>query len=40
VDDQTVALTDGTGARSRAGIIAGVDSDGVWVQFTPNTAIS
>ncbi len=40
VDDATVALTDGTGTRSRAGIVAGVDSDGVWVQFTLNTSIS
>lgn len=40
VDDQTVALTDGTGTRSRAGIVAGVDSDGVWVQFTLNASIS
>jgi hypothetical protein len=40
VDDETVALTDGTGTRSRAGIVAGVDSDGVWVQFTLNASIS
>lgn len=32
VDDQTVALTSNSGARSLAGIIQGVDSDGVWVQ--------
>lgn len=32
VDDQTVALTDGGGTRSRAGTIMWVDSDGVWVQ--------
>lgn len=31
VDDQTVAKTDNTGARSKAGIITGVESDGVWV---------
>lgn len=31
VDDQTVAKTNGSGARSPAGIIAGVDSNGVWV---------
>ena len=31
VDDQTVALTDGTGTRSKAGVVYGVDSDGVWV---------
>lgn len=41
VDDQTVALTDGTGTRSRAGIIDGVDSDGgVWVSFTQGLSIS
>lgn len=33
VDDQTVAKTDGTGTRSVAGVIKGVDADGgVWVQ--------
>lgn len=31
VDDQTVALTDGTGTRSKAGTIYDVDSLGVWV---------
>lgn|SRR5678816_4523920 len=31
VDDQTVALTDGTGTRSIAGRVYKVDSDGVWV---------
>lgn len=31
VDDQTVALTSGGSTRSVAGIIYGVDSDGVWV---------
>lgn len=33
VDDQTVAKTDGTGTRSIAGIIDGVDAQGVWVRF-------
>ncbi len=34
VDDDTVALTDGTNTRSRAGIIKEVDSDGrIAVQF-------
>lgn len=33
VDDQTVALTDGTGTRSVAGKIFDVDADGVWVDF-------
>lgn len=33
VDDQTVAKTDGTGARSVAGRIVGVDTDGVWVRM-------
>ena len=32
VDDQTVALTNGSNTRSRAGQIVAVDSDGVWVQ--------
>jgi len=31
VDDQTVAKTDGSGTRSRAGIVIDVASDGVWV---------
>lgn len=31
VDDQTVAKTDGTGTRSRAGKVVSVDSDGVFV---------
>ncbi|HRD35075.1 MAG TPA: hypothetical protein PLR02_12550 [Rhodocyclaceae bacterium] len=33
VDDQTVAKTNGSSARSRAGKIAAVDADGVWVQI-------
>lgn len=34
VDDQTVALTNGSSTRSRAGIILDVDSDGgVWVRM-------
>lgn len=33
VDDQTVAATDGTGTRSAAGKVVGVDSDGVWVRM-------
>jgi len=33
VDDQTVAKTDGTGTRSAAGKIRGVDSAGVWVEI-------
>lgn len=33
VDDQTVAKTNGGGTRSPAGIIDGVDADGVWVRF-------
>lgn len=32
VDDETVAATDGTGTRSAAGRIVGIDSDGVWVE--------
>lgn len=35
VDDQTVAKTNGTNTRSRAGKILGVDADGVWVQLAP-----
>lgn len=33
VDDETVAKTDGTGTRSRAGKIAAVDANGVWVDL-------
>lgn len=33
VDDQTVAKTSASNTRSRAGIIAAVDADGVWVQI-------
>lgn len=33
VDDQTVALTDGSSSRSAAGIIRDVDANGVWVEF-------
>jgi len=33
VDDQTVAKTDGSGTRSIAGFVDGVDSLGVWVSF-------
>lgn len=33
VDDQTVAKTSGTNTRSPAGIIDGVDANGVWVRF-------
>lgn len=32
VDDQTVAKTDGSGARSVAGVCRGVDAAGVWVE--------
>lgn len=32
VDDATVAKTNGTNTRSRAGQIVAVDADGVWVQ--------
>lgn len=38
VDDQTVALTDGTGTRSLAGFIHDVDAQGVWVRFDPALA--
>ena len=33
VDDQTVAKTNGSNARSIAGFIEDVDSAGVWVRF-------
>lgn len=33
VDDQTVAATDGTSTRSKAGTITDVDDDGVWVRI-------
>jgi hypothetical protein len=32
VDNQTVARTNGTNTRSQAGIVVGIDLDGVWVQ--------
>lgn len=32
VDNQTVAATNGSNTRSAAGIVVGVESDGVWVQ--------
>ncbi|MDO9639684.1 MAG: hypothetical protein Q7J44_14180 [Pseudotabrizicola sp.] len=33
VDDQTVARTNGTGTRSKAGVIDAVDDQGVWVRM-------
>lgn len=33
VDDQTVAKTDGSSTRSKAGYIEDVDANGVWVRF-------
>lgn len=35
VDDETVAKTDGTGTRSKAGTVLAVDQDGVWVETRP-----
>lgn len=35
VDDQTVAKTDGTGTRSRAGMVVNVEPAGVWVNIDP-----
>lgn len=35
VDDQTVAKTDGSGARSAAGKIMDVDAAGVWIRIGP-----
>jgi hypothetical protein len=32
VDDETVAKTNGTGTRSAAGTVVGLDTDGVWVE--------
>lgn len=32
VDDETVAATNGTNTRSAAGIVLGIETDGVWVQ--------
>lgn len=31
-DNQTVAATDGTGTRSKAGRVVGIDEHGVWVE--------
>ncbi|MGE5607421.1 MAG: hypothetical protein ACM3YE_17245 [Bacteroidota bacterium] len=33
VDDQTVAATDGSSTRSKAGKVLGVEDDGVWVEI-------
>lgn len=33
VDDQTVAKTNGSSTRSAAGIVRGVDAQGVWVEI-------
>lgn len=33
VDDQTVAKTDATATRSRAGIVEAVETNGVWVRL-------
>lgn len=33
VDNQTVAKTDGSTTRSKAGVVRSVDSGGVWVEF-------
>ena len=35
VDDQTVARLSNSGARSQAGVVFRVDTDGVWVFMTP-----
>lgn len=32
VDDATVSTTDGSGTRSAAGLVVGIDSDGVWIE--------
>lgn len=33
VDDQTVAKTNGSSTRSKAGVVDNVDAQGVWVRF-------
>jgi hypothetical protein len=33
IDDETVAKTSGSGARSRAGVVVDVDTLGVWVRI-------
>lgn len=40
VDDETVAKTSGGGTRSVAGIVVGVESDGVWVADAPKAGLS
>ncbi|MDX1464118.1 MAG: hypothetical protein R3215_00265 [Halomonas sp.] len=40
VDDQTVALTDGTASRSIAGIVDDVDANGVWVNIDPTNGVN
>lgn len=40
VDDATVAKTNGNGTRSPAGVVVGVESDGVWVAETKRTNLS
>jgi hypothetical protein len=37
VDDETVALTDDSGAREVAGAIVDVDAQGVWVDVSPGS---
>jgi len=32
VDDETVAATDGANTRSPAGVVLGIEADGVWVE--------
>lgn len=39
-DDETVAKTSGGGVRSVAGIVVGVESDGVWVAGAPRATLS
>lgn len=40
VDDETVAKTDGSSARSPAGIVEDVDAQGVWVRFDEALTLS
>lgn len=40
VDDQTVALTNGNGTRSPAGIVLAVEADGVWISDADHADLS
>jgi hypothetical protein len=40
VDDHTVSATDGAAHQSVAGAVVKIDSDGVWVDFTRQSALA